>query len=446
MTPSADSRLGTLSTLSIGIGGMVGGGIFAVTGLTVETTRGAAPLAFAIAGLVALLTSYSYLKLTLRFPGEGGTVEFLNRAFGGGVVTGAANVLLMLSYVVLLAVYAYAFGSYGAAFFPEPDRGFWVHVLITAVIVGLVVLNVFGTALAVRSENLFNAVKLLLLAAFVVAGLATPMDWSRLGAAHFVTPLGLVSGAMLIFLNYEGFELVANASADVATPARSLPIAYLGGVGIVIALYVLIAGVVVGHLGFAAVASASDTALSAAAQQFGGRSGALAMSIAALLATSSAINATFYGAGRLTYIIARSGELPAGLERTIRGQHLEGTLISAGLALVIANLVPLEAIATMGSAGFLLVFTAVNVANLRLARQTASRRWISAAAALSTGLALLVLCVEVHENPATRRHLWILAGMILTSFCVELVYRGITGRRIRLARRAPGADALPALD
>jgi ABC-type iron transport system FetAB permease component len=113
---------------------------------------------------------------------------------------------------------------------------------------------------------------------------------------------------------------------------------------------------------------------------------------------------------------------------------------------VIANLVPLEAIATMGSAGFLLVFTAVNVANLRLARQTASRRWISAAAALSTGLALLVLCVEVHENPATRRHLWILAGMILTSFCVELVYRGITGRRIRLARRAPGADALPALD
>ena len=78
-------KLGTFSTLSIGIGAMVGGGIFAVTGLTIETTRGAAPLAFVIAGIVALLTSYSYLRLTLAFPGEGGTVSFLNRAFGGGI-------------------------------------------------------------------------------------------------------------------------------------------------------------------------------------------------------------------------------------------------------------------------------------------------------------------------------------------------------------------------
>jgi amino acid transporter len=141
------SRLGTLSTLSIGIGGMVGGGIFAVTGLTVEITKGAAPLAFLIAGVVALLTSYSYLKLTLRFPGEGGTVDFLNRAFGAGLVTGAANVLLLFSYVVLIAIYAYAFGSYGASFFPEQDRTFWRHVLINAVIVGLLMLNVFGAKL-----------------------------------------------------------------------------------------------------------------------------------------------------------------------------------------------------------------------------------------------------------------------------------------------------------
>ena len=114
--------LGTFSTLSIGIGGMVGGGIFAVTGLTIEVTKGAAPMAFLIAGIVALLTSYSYLKLTLRFPGEGGTVDFLNRAFGGGILTGAANILLLLSYVVLVAVYAYAFGSYGAELLPRAGR------------------------------------------------------------------------------------------------------------------------------------------------------------------------------------------------------------------------------------------------------------------------------------------------------------------------------------
>jgi amino acid transporter len=385
-----------------------------------------------VAGVVALLTSYSYLKLTLRFPGEGGTVDFLNRAFGDGIVTGAANILLLLNYVVLLAVYAYAFGSYGATFFPEPTRGFWLHVLISGVILGLVLLNVFGTRLVVRSENLFNVLKMVLLLGFVVVGLCTPMEWSRLGPEHYVSPLGLIAGAMLIFLNYEGFELIANASKDVADPKRSLPIAYIGGVLIVIAFYLLIAMVVVGHLGFAEVAAVSDHALSVAAETFMGRPGNVAIAIAALLATSSAINATFFSTGRLTYIIAKSGELPGELERSFRGQHLEGTLITAGLGLVIANLVPLEAIATMGSAGFLLIFMAVNVAAVRLARDTGGGAWISDLAALCTGAALVVLCVQVDENPATRSHLWILLGMVLGSLGVEVLYRRLTGRRMRL--------------
>ncbi|MGA8240763.1 MAG: APC family permease [Desulfobacterales bacterium] len=441
MSSSGDPKLGTFSTLSIGIGGMVGGGIFAVTGLTVEVTKGAAPIAFLIAGIVALLTSYSYLKLTLRFPGEGGTVAFLNQAFGGGPVTGATNIMLLLSYVVLLAVYAYAFGSYGAGFFPETERGFWLHVLISAVIVGLVIVNIFGARLVVRSENFFNAVKMLLLVAFVVAGLLTPMEWRRLGPENFVTPLGLVAGAMLIFLNYEGFELIANASKDIADPKRSLPIAYIGGVLIVIAIYVLIVMVVVGHLSFTEVAKASDTALSVAAQDIMGRAGYIAIAIAALMATSSAINATFYSTGRLAYIIAKTGELPTKLERSFRGQHFEGTLVTAALALIIANFVPLEAIATMGSAGFLILFMAVNIANVKLARDTGSRAWISGLAALSTAIALVVLCVEVEENPATRNHLWILVGMILVSFGIELAYRSITGRTIQLSQKAVKRDA-----
>lgn len=432
MKASTGSKLGTLSTLSIGIGGMIGGGIFAVTGLTVEVTRGAAPVAFLIAGIVALLTSYSYLKLTLRFPGTGGTVAFLNHAFGGGIVTGAANILLLLSYVVLVAIYAYAFGSYGASLFPEPDRAFWLHVLISGVIVALVVINVFGARLVIRSENAFNIVKMILLAGFIIAGLLAPMSWDRLGPEYYVTPLGLIAGAMLIFLNYEGFELIANASADVADPKRTLPIAYFGGVLIVIAFYVLIVTVVVGHLTFAEVAQSSSNALSAAAQGFMGKVGFIAIVIAALTATTSAINATFYSTGRLAYVIAKTGELPRELERSIRGQYLEGTLLTAALALVIANLVPLDAIATMGSAGFLLLFMAVNIANVRLARETGSRAWISGLAALSTAIALVVLCIEVEENPATRNHLWILAGMIAVSLAIEVIYRRVTGRRIAI--------------
>jgi len=86
-------------------------------------------------------------------------------------------------------------------------------------------------------------------------------------------------------------------------------------------------------------------------------------------------------------------------------------------------------------AGFLLLFMAVNIANVRLARETGSLAWISGLAALSTFVALVILCIQVAENSATRNHLWILLGMIVASFAIEVVYRGITGRNIHLIRK-----------
>jgi amino acid transporter len=435
MGSSTSQRLGTFSTLSIGIGGMVGGGIFAMTGLSIEVTKAGAPLAFVIAGIVALLTSYSYLRLTLAYPGVGGTVDFLNRAFGGGILTGACCILLLLSYVVLVAVYAYAFGSYAADFFPQGSRDFWRHVLISGVIIGLAGLNVLAARMVIGTENLFNAIKMVLLGGFIVAGIVTPMDWTRLSPEHLVSPAGLLGGAMLIFLNYEGFELIANASGDVADRRRSLPIAYLGGVLIVIVLYVLVVTVVIAHMSFAEITESQNTALSAAGQAILGQYGYLAVVAAALFATTSAINATFYSSGRMAYIVAKTGELPDSFERTFRGEHDEGTIICAGLALIIANLVPLDAIATMGSAGFLIIFMAVNVANVLLARETGSRAWISGLAAIFTAGALVALCITVDENPATRRHLWILVGMIVGSLAIEIIYRAITGRSIILHRK-----------
>ena len=111
--------IGFFEAASIGVGGMVGGGIFAVLGLAVELAGGGTPVAFVVAGLVALVTAYSYSRLAVTFPSSGGTVTYLNQAFGTGAVTGSLNVLLWLSYVVMLSLYAFAFGSYGATFFPR---------------------------------------------------------------------------------------------------------------------------------------------------------------------------------------------------------------------------------------------------------------------------------------------------------------------------------------
>jgi hypothetical protein len=156
--------------------------------------------------------------------------------------------------------------------------------------------------------------------------------------------------------------------------------------------------------------------------------------VAALLATSSAINATLYGSGRLTYVVAKTGELPKELERGLFHEHPEGMIIYAVLALLIANLLPLHAIATMGSAGFLLVFMAVNVANARMAGQTYSRPWISWLGALACLIALVALCWQVWQDTATRGQLWILAGMIALAVAIEVIYRAVTGREVHLGR------------
>ena len=114
MSKTGDGKIGFWEVVAIGVGGMVGGGIFAVLGLAVQLAHGGTPVAFAVAGAVALLTAYSYAKLSVAYPSRGGTVIFLDRAFGAGMITGSLNVLLWLSYVVMLSLYALAFGGYGA--------------------------------------------------------------------------------------------------------------------------------------------------------------------------------------------------------------------------------------------------------------------------------------------------------------------------------------------
>jgi len=417
------SKIGTFSALSIGIGGMVGGGIFAVTGLTVELTKGSAPLAFIIAGIVALLTAYSYWKLSLYLPNNGGTVYFINKAFGSGLLTGSVNNLLVLSYIILISIYAYAFGAYGARLFPAEWYPWLKHLLISFVLISLGLINYFSASLVIKSENSMNIIKMILLIIFIIAGFISPINWEQMDTTNWVEPVAMVSGAFIIFLNYEGFELIANASNNMKNPKKSLPIAYFGGVLIAICLYVMIVMVVVGHLSFTEITMNSEHVLSEAAIQFMGKSGLIIISIAALLATSSAINATYYSSGRLTYSIAKSGELPKILEKSVNNQPVYGMIIFAVLSLFVANLIPLSAIATMGSAGFLLVFMLINIANLKMHKITNSSKIISFLAALACAIAFGALIYSTMKDAETQWEIFILLAMIIGSVLIEFFYR-----------------------
>ena len=429
---SSAKNIGYLSAVSIGIGGMVGGGIFAVLGLAVELGGGETPVAFALAGLVALITSYSYAKLSVRYPSEGGTVEFLNQAFGSGMITGGLNVLLWLSYVVMLSLYAYAFGSYGSTFFPDSMQSISKHVLITGIVILMTAINVIGSKVVGKSEEWIVAFKVAILAIFIGGGL-----WSIRSQSVGITlgsdPLQLVAGGMIIFLAYEGFELIANTANDIKNPEKTLPHAYYSAVLFVILLYVLIAYVAVASVSTDTIVQAQDYALAVAAEPFLGRFGFNLIAVAALLSTTSAINATLYGASRVSYIIAKDGELPEILEKKIWNRPVEGLLLTSVMTLFVANIFDLSSISIMGSAGFLLIFGAVNAANVRLHQKTKSKKWLSIMGIVACIVALITLIWYVMTtSPAD---IYVLIAMVFLAFAVEGVYRKYTGRKIKKIHR-----------
>ena len=190
---------------------------------------------------------------------------------------------------------------------------------------------------------------------------------------------------------------------------------------------------VVGNLPVDQIVAARDYALAEAAKPFLGQVGFVLIAVAALLSTASAINATLYGTARLSYIIAKEGELPRFLEREIWDRHLEGLFITTGITLVMANVLDLRDISTMGSAGFLIIFAAVNWANVRLWKETRSIRFISA---LGTGLCLGAIGFLVYETilkaPKNLLVLGIMLGLALT---LELLYYHMKGRKMEIVDR-----------
>jgi amino acid transporter len=423
---SPGGSIGYLEAVSIGVGGMVGGGIFAVLGLAVGVGKGGTFIAFLVAGIVALLTTYSYARLSVSLPSEGGTVEFLNTAFGPRRLAGSLNVLLWLSYVVTTSLYAFAFGSYGATFFPQSSQSFASHVLISLAIIAPTILNVFSARLIAAAEDYIVAAKISILVVFVAVAL-TDTDFASVKPSTWAGPGSLIAGGMLIFVAYEGFELIANSAADVRDPTRAIPRALYTSVVFTIVLYMLVAIVTVGLLSLTEITGAADFALAEAARVVWGGVGFDLIVVAALLSTASAINATLYGTARLTVVIALDGELPTELEAKICGKPIVGLLLTAISALITANFVPLAAIASLASAGFLIIFAAVNIANVRLASLTDSRRAISATGAVACIAALGALVAQMASTRPSD--LILLAVLLAVTYGGEATYQ--LRRRLR---------------
>jgi amino acid transporter len=425
----ASGQIGVVAAVSIGIGGMVGAGIFSILGVVAEAAGNAMWLAFALGGGVALLSTYSYAKLGAAFPSAGGAVHFLVKGFGDGVLAGGINLFMWAGYIISLALYATAFGSYAATFFSTEASPVLIKSLAVGAVLLLTVVNAFGAKLMGRAETMIVAVKVAILLVFAVVGLWF-VKLDLLASTAWPPAHSILYGAGVLFIGYEGFGLVTNAAGDMVDPGRMLPRALYTSVILVILIYLAVSVTVSGNLTDAQIEHARDYALAEAARPFLGELGFRLIAVAALFSTASAINATLFGSANVCYMIARDGELPPDLSRTEWKQASGGLLMTAGLVVLVTLAFELSGIAMMGSAAFLLVYAAVNAGHLRVLDQTGASGlvvWLS----LISCLAMFAVLARYtyQQQPAA---IGALVAIGAASFLAEAIYRRISGRTLKL--------------
>ena len=410
--------------ISIGVGGMVGGGIFAVLGLAISLAKGATPVAFSIAGIIAVVTAYSYSKLSIAFPDSGGTVKFINQGFGKNTFSGGLNNLLWISYIIMLALYASAFGSYAPNLLAlTGDPSVDSHIYTSGVVILGTAINYFSASMVSRIESYAVILKVFILLGFIavgIYGLHGSEHIAQLNPKNWEGTFQIVTGGMVIFVAYEGFELIANSVSDLKNPEKNIPRAYFVSVLSVVLLYSTIAVIAVGSLSFEEIKNAQDYVLSEVARPSLGQAGFTIMTIAALISTFSAINATLYGGSRVSYRVAQEDELPH--EFTARlWDHPIGLLVIAVATLLLANLADLESISTSGSAGFLLLFTCVNYVAFKKRKKIKSSATYSLLGTCLCAIAFVMLMVQQSHSNLTG--VLIISGLIATCFLLEYLYK-----------------------
>ncbi|WP_397301190.1 APC family permease [Nonlabens ulvanivorans] len=420
----SDKQIDLKGAIAIGIGGMVGGGIFAVLGLAISLAKGATPVAFLIAGIIAIFTAYSYSKLSLAYPDTGGTVRFINEGFGKGVISGGLNNLLWISYIIMLALYASAFGSYAPNLITiTGDTSIDIHISISAVVIIATIINYASAKLVSAIESYAVIIKLIILLGFIavgIYGMNSSVNLEQLDPSNWEGTFQIITGGMVIFVAYEGFELIANAVSDLKDPEKNIPRAYMISVLFVVALYITIAIITVGSLPFDQIKEAKDYVLSEVAKPTLGQAGFTIMTIAALISTFSAINATLYGGARVSYKVAEDDELPH--ELTFKfWNHPIGLLIIAVATLLLANLAPLESISTSGSAGFLLLFAVVNYIAFKQHKKLGANKIITLLGTILCVVAFVMLVIQ--QSQGSLSGVIIIASIIAACFIMEYWYK-----------------------
>ena len=424
---SPEKYLTTRQAAFIGVGAMVGAGIFALLGAAGEVAGAAVWLSFLIAGAIAALQGYSFAKLGARYPSAGGLLEYVAKGFGDGHFTGITAWLTYSANAIVTAMVAVSFGSYASAMFAG-ENAVWIKVLAALIILVMTVVNIVGSKLVARAQTVIVYVVLSILTLFAVVTLAT-MNPSLLAPSGYPPLADIVSSVALTFFAFLGFGIITFTAKDLAQPSRQLPRAMYLALGIATVIYVAIALGVFGTLTVEKVISSGGTALAVAAEPALGKAGYWLMSVTALFATAGATNAGLYPAVGLSERLAETGQFPGLMARRLGGRASTGLLIEAAACLVLAQLFNLDAIASIGSAVALLIFTLITAAHFRVRAETGASAPVLVAAIVAAGVVLLtfVFTTLIHE-PAS---LVTLLAILVLSVALDFGWKRIRADRTK---------------
>jgi amino acid transporter len=280
----------------IGVGSMVGAGIFALLGTAGEVAGSAVWISFLLAGGVAALQGYSFAKMGARYPSAGGFLEYVIRGWGQGHFTGVIAWMLLAVNAIITAMVAVSFGSYASS--AVADNTDWVSAFAVLVVLVMTVLNVLGSHVVAKAQTLVVIVVVGILTLFSVATLSN-MDVDLLAFSGYPSWGQIVSSVALTFFAFLGFGVITFTAKDLADPAHQLPKAVYLALGIATVVYVAVAIGVYGTLTVDEVISSGGTALAVAAEPVLGSAGYWLMTVTALFATAGATNSGLYPAAGL---------------------------------------------------------------------------------------------------------------------------------------------------
>jgi amino acid transporter len=426
------SRLTVRGAVVLGIGAMVGAGIFALLGQAGAVAGSAVWISFLLAGAMCAALAYTLVKFAMRWPSSGGLISYVQRGYRNRRLVGVVAWLGYLTAIVVVgAMVAASFGDYAADVIADAPPGGWLSKVCAAVlVVAGVWLTIAGPRLIDRVQSAVVGLLLAVFAVFVI-GTLPQVDVALLSPDTYPGVNDIVASVALTFFAFIGFAVISFAGDDLANPRREMPVATYTALAITTVLYVAVAVCVFGTLPVDEVVAAGPRAIAVAAEPTLGQAGYVMMTVAALLATASSVTAVLYASGGLTAELARSGAFPPVFGSGTRlGRH-GGLLITAALMILFVTVLSLGALASVGSAVSLSVFVLVAVAAFRLRAELGASPLLTAVAVAISGVVLTWFVVDLFT--LQRRSFWFMVALVALAFVVDVAW---TRRRASMAGAA----------